>query len=126
MALADDRYVSLLTFRRDGREVRTPVWIASAGSALYVYTNAKSWKVKRVRHTPRVRLAPCDARGRLRADARWTDATAGVVEDPKTQGQAFDALYAKYGWQMRLLAVGAKLGGTWKDRCILEIRATRA
>ncbi len=37
-----ERYVNLATFRRDGTEVRTPVWIAVASGVPVVYTNATS------------------------------------------------------------------------------------
>lgn len=120
--LGSETYVSLATFRRDGREVRTPVWLAPLDGALYVYTNGKSGKVKRLRHTPRVRVAPCDARGRLPGRARWSDAVARVVADAALQERAFAALRAKYGWQMALLVAGAKLGGKWRDRAIVELR----
>jgi len=120
--LGAETYVSLATFRRDGREVRTPVWIAPHDGVLYIYTNAKSGKVKRLRRTPRARLAPCDARGRLAGDARWSDAAARVVDDPALQERAFAALRAKYGWQMALLVAGAKLSGKWRDRAIVELR----
>lgn len=124
MALADARYVSLATFRRDGREVRTAVWAAPGPESgpLFVYTNGKSGKVKRIRNSPRVRLAPCDARGGLADGVTWTDASARILEDSAAQERAFAALRAKYGWQMRLLELGAKLGGRWKDRCLLELR----
>ncbi|HVP30989.1 MAG TPA: PPOX class F420-dependent oxidoreductase [Myxococcota bacterium] len=124
--LGEERYVSLATFRRDGREVRTPVWAAPLGDALCVYTNGRSGKVKRIRHTARVRLAPCDARGKLPGRARWTDGTARLVEDRAGQDRAFAALHAKYGWQMRLLELGARLSGRWRDRAIVEIRLAPA
>jgi PPOX class probable F420-dependent enzyme len=125
--LARASYVSLASFRRDGREVRTPVWIAAEphaapGTPLFVYTNRTHGKVKRIRHTPRIRLAPCDVRGRVAADAAWTDAAVRIVDDDPTERRGIDALLAKYGWQMRLLLLGARIGGRWKDRCVLEIR----
>jgi len=120
-ALGSARYVSLATFRRDGREVRTPVWLAPCDDSLYVYTNAKSGKAKRLRHTPRARIARCDVRGRCAPDVRWRDVVARVVDDPALADRAFAALRAKYGWQMALLVAGAKLSGAWRDRAILEL-----
>jgi PPOX class probable F420-dependent enzyme len=114
-------YVSLASFRRDGREVRTAVWIAGAGKKLYVYTNGTSWKVKRIRNDGRVRLAACDARGKLHQPETWLDARARVEQDPARMQTGIDAVAAKYGWQARLLYLGAKIGGRWKDRTILEI-----
>ena len=36
-------------------------------------------------------------------------------ERPAEVARAFDLLVQKYGWQARLLLVGARLGNTWKD-----------
>ena len=114
-------YVSLATFRRDGREVRTPVWIAGEGEGLYVYTNGRSGKVKRIRANGRARLAACDARGRLRLPEAWVDARARVVSDAATRDRAFGALRRKYGWQLALVLFGARLGGRYGDRAIVEL-----
>lgn len=117
-----EAYVSLATFRRDGREVRTAVWIAPEGARLYVYTNGKSGKVKRIRANGRARLAACDARGRLRRPERWVDARARVVTDAPTRERAFAALRRKYGWQLALVLFGARLGGRFADRAIVELQ----
>ena len=46
--------------------------------ALYVYTEADSWKVKRIRNNPRVRVAVCNFRGDVKGE--WVDATASMVD----------------------------------------------
>ena len=80
LGLADERFVSLTTFRRSGEAVSTPVWIAADGDHLVVYTPAASGKVKRLRHTARVELRPCDRRGRV-ADGAPTVAGAATIHD---------------------------------------------
>src|SRR5262249_4639303 len=67
------RYLSLLAYRRDGREVATPVWFAASGGKLYVFSAGDAGKVKRLRHTTRARVAPCGGRGGLRG--AWQPAT---------------------------------------------------
>ncbi len=54
----------VVSFRRDGRPVATPVWAAYAGGVLYVRSERSSGKAKRLRRDARVLLAPCSARGR--------------------------------------------------------------
>lgn len=54
----------LVTFRRDGTPVPTPVWAAEADGAFYVRSERSSGKLKRLRNDARVLLAPCTARGR--------------------------------------------------------------
>lgn len=112
-------YVSLETFRRSGKAVPTAVWAATDGASLLVYTNAKSGKVKRVRAGSRARVAACDARGRVRGE--FADATVAIVEDAAGQDRAFERLLAKYGWQMRMLLLGTRLSGRYRDRCILRV-----
>ncbi len=86
-ALSGRKYISLETYRRTGVGVRTPVWFAEADGTLYVYSLAEAGKVKRVRATSRVRIAPCDLRGNLKGD--WLEAEARVVEgDEEKRGHA--------------------------------------
>jgi PPOX class probable F420-dependent enzyme len=120
--LARQRYVNLATFRRNGREVRTPVWIAPAGDRLVVYTNATSGKVKRLRNGDRARLAACDVRGRLRGD--WVEGRARVLDDAGQRDRALAAVVRKYGWQMRLALLASRLSGRYRDRAALEITLT--
>ena len=58
--------------------VKTPVWFVLHNNALYVYTEADSWKVKRIRNNPRVRVAVCNIRGDVKGP--WVDATASLAE----------------------------------------------
>jgi PPOX class probable F420-dependent enzyme len=113
------RYLSLATFRRDGSEVRTPVWFAAADGRLYVFTAGASGKVKRLRRSSRARVAPCDARGRVRGE--WRDATARLVTEPASIERARAALRAKYGWRMRLLDLFSWLAGRIRHRAWIEI-----
>ncbi len=117
------QYVNLATFRKSGAQVNTPVWFAADGNdpkLLWAYTNATSGKVKRLRNSPRARVAPCDARGKLRGD--WQDASARVITDPAEGEPGWDVLDAKYGWKMRLLLLGSRLGGRWKDRALVAMK----
>lgn len=118
---AEETYVSLATYRRDGREVRTPVWIAAAGDRYYVFSEGRAGKVKRIRATRRVRLAPCDLRGRVRGEL-WLEGVGRVVEDPETLSRAYAALRRKYGWQMKLGDWMARLSGRYERRAMLELR----
>ena len=113
------RYISLVTFRRSGEAVKTPVWSARCGGKFYVFTAAGSGKIKRLRNDPRIRVAPCGPRGRVRGE--WIDGQARRIEDPATESAAYSALLAKYGWQMRVLNFFSKLSGRIEARAILEL-----
>jgi PPOX class probable F420-dependent enzyme len=115
-----ERYVSLATFRKDGREVRTPVWIAGGEGRVWIYTNVRSGKVKRIRRNGRVRAAPCDVRGNLRGD--WVEARASLVEDFNEREEGIRAFVEKYGWQMRMALFFSRLSGRYKERAMIELR----
>jgi hypothetical protein len=112
-------YVSLATFRRDGREVATPVWFAAAGERLYVFSAGEAGKVKRLRNSPRARVAPCNARGRV--EGAWRDATARVFDDAPTIARAYAALRAKYGWRFRVLDLFSRLTRRARRRAWIQI-----
>jgi PPOX class probable F420-dependent enzyme len=71
-------YISLETFKKNGQGVKTPVWFVLHQNAFYVYTEADSWKVKRIRNNRRVRVAVCNIRGGIKGP--WLDATASIIE----------------------------------------------
>ncbi|WP_460774077.1 PPOX class F420-dependent oxidoreductase [Microbacterium sp. GXF7504] len=107
--IADAEYVLLTTFRRTGVPVGTPVWIVRDGDECLVTTGAASGKVKRLRHTPRVTLAPCDARGKVADGASTVEAVAEVRSDDETAERLRRALTAKYGMKYRMIRAGQKL-----------------
>jgi len=102
---AGHSYISLETFRKTGQGVATPVWFAEERGILYVYSEAASGKIKRIRNNPRVRVAPCDMRGALRGD--YIEATARILEGDEAR-LADDLLNAKYFLLKRLLAFFAR------------------
>jgi PPOX class probable F420-dependent enzyme len=118
-ALDDARYISLMSFKRDGNGVATPVWVAPLDGKLVMYTRKDSYKVKRIRRNASVRVARCDVRGKLLGP--WMDGTCAIVEDAARQASVMDALRRKYGWQMRTLDFFAHVGGTAGKRDYLEV-----
>lgn len=114
------QYLNLATFRRNGTEVRTPVWFARDDDALYVFSAPNVGKVKRLRLSSRSRIAPCDVRGGLRGD--WLDVHTQLFADTNEVARAHCALRQKYGWQVLLLDLGARISGRYSRRQYLRIR----
>jgi PPOX class probable F420-dependent enzyme len=107
----------LVSFRRDGTPVPTPVWAALAGEVLYVRSERSSGKVKRLRRDPRMLLAPCTVRGRplgapLEASAR--------VLSGEEELAAERALAERYGLGRELFERAMDLMRV--DMCYLEVR----
>ena len=120
---AAEKYVSLATYRRNGAEVRTPVWIAAVAHTLYVFSAGDAGKVKRIRATRRCRLAACDLRGNVSSD--WIDGEARIVSDPAEVDAALQALRRKYGFQMRFTDFFARLSGRFARRAYIAITLQR-
>lgn len=99
-SLAAAKYLSLTTFRRDGTAVSTPVWLVRDGESLRVITQGDSGKAKRLRHTSRVLLAPCDARGRLKGEQVTGTAT---LQSPEETVATERMIARRYGILGRLL-----------------------
>jgi PPOX class probable F420-dependent enzyme len=116
---ATEKYVNLATYRRSGIEVKTPVWIAKIAGLYYVFSAGDAGKVKRIRATPRVRLAACDLRGNLRS--AWMEAHARIVLDPALIVEVRKALRNKYGLVMRLTDILATMTGRIRRRAYIEI-----
>lgn len=106
MAITDEKYVLLTTYRKDGRVVATPVWIAPLpdGSGGFT-TEVGSGKVKRIRHTPAVTLQPCGLRGKVRPGSSVVKATAEVLLAADAR-RVRDAVRNKYRVMTSLLTVG--------------------
>jgi uncharacterized protein len=64
-ALHGPKYISLTSFRKNGVPVSTPVWFGEEGGKLYIFSNPKAGKLKRIRNNPRVLVAPCTMRGKI-------------------------------------------------------------
>jgi PPOX class probable F420-dependent enzyme len=113
------QYVLLTTFTKDGRPKPTPIWIARDGDRAVVITEKNAWKVKRIRNTPRVTLAVCDMKGRVKGEP--VEALARVLDDSETDN-VYRAITKRYGIVGRVFTIFSKLRGGAGRTVGLEIR----
>jgi PPOX class probable F420-dependent enzyme len=100
-ALRGSKYCLLVSFRRSGEPVPTPVWFGlAADGRLYVRTEAEAAKVKRIRANSRVRLAPSTSRGK--PSGPLAEGEARVLAAPEEEERAEKALKANYGLGRRI------------------------
>jgi PPOX class probable F420-dependent enzyme len=95
-SLDPEQTVSLVTFRRNGEPVATPLWFVRDGALVYLRTMARSGKVKRLRHDPRVTVAPCTWEGEVKGAAVEGLGRVMASDEPATK-RADRLLDAKYG-----------------------------
>ena len=92
------RYINLVTFRKSGVAVNTPIWFSENNEKLYFMTSSKSWKYRRIRNNPQVKIAPCTIRGKI-TGPEFT-ATARILP-PDAFAKARRLINAKY-WLARV------------------------
>lgn len=93
-------YISLTTFRKSGEPVATPVWFAEEAGILYLFTFPSAGKLKRIRHTARVTVAPCTLNGKVTGPA--VEARARILTDEPAMAHADQTLARKYGLIWRI------------------------
>lgn len=98
--LRGHKYCLLVTYKRNGEPVPTPVWFGLDGGKLYVRSVGDAGKVKRIRHDPRSRVAPCSARGKPLGPP--AEGRARVLDQPSENERAEAALRANYGLGRRI------------------------
>lgn len=87
------KYLALSTFRRDGREVVSPMWFVEEGGLILMRTPGDAGKLKRIRNRADVRLAPCTMTGRV--TGAWTWAVARLA--PERTDETGFGIARKYG-----------------------------
>ena len=116
---AKEPYVNLITYRKNGVEVKTPVWIAEYNDNYYVFSESKAGKVKRIRNNGQVKIAACDVRGKIKSG--WIEGQASITTDADEIKAMYRAFDKKYTWQTRSLNFIARLSGRINRRAILKI-----
>jgi PPOX class probable F420-dependent enzyme len=107
--LAAERYVVLTTFRRDGRAVPTPIWVAGDGGELVLWSERKAGKVKRIRNSGRVEVQACDVRGK-KTHGAVVSGQARLL-DLSESDRVRRAITRKYGIVGRVTMFFSKLRG---------------
>jgi uncharacterized protein len=115
MAIADEQYVLFTTFKRDGTPVATPVWWVQIGPDSFgFWTSSASGKAKRLAHTERVTIQPCNMRGVVKPGSEPVDAVAKLVSGVELESIR-QRVVAKYGFWTKVTKVLAKIVG-WVRR----------
>jgi len=114
---ADQKYLSVESYRKNGLPVATPVWFVEQDGVIYIYSLANAGKVKRIRNNPHVRIAPCDFRGKTAGE--WVEAEARIL-DRAGEDKGHHLLNQKYGWLKKIGDVLSKLRK--RERAVIAIQ----
>ena len=92
------KYCVLVTYRKSGEPVPSPLWFGMGNGKLYAHTAGA--KVKRIERDPRVRIAPSTFRGR--PVGAPIEGNARVLSSGAEGDAAERWIQANYGWTRRL------------------------
>jgi uncharacterized protein len=99
--LRDHKHALLVTFRKDGTAVPTPVWFALLDDRrLVLSAEERTAKVRRIRRDPRARVFPSDPRGKPLGPG--VEATGRILADEEECDLAEAALDHHYGRTRRI------------------------
>ncbi len=115
-----EKVISLETYRRNGKPVRTPVWFLEQDGIVYVHTDDSTGKVKRIRRNPRVRIAPSHFRGKSKAD--YIEARAELETNPEIVEKYRSRIYKKYGIQGTLTTFMQRFSRSKAKDIIIVVR----
>ncbi len=103
----NQKYINLETFRKSGEGVKTPVWFVQDRDVFYVWTQADSWKAKRIRNNSKVKVAPSKADGTPIGE--WVDAFATTDESDTALSFTTSLLKRKYSMAFKGFQMMGKL-----------------
>lgn len=106
--LSTHQYINLETYRKNGRAVVTPVWFTIDDERILVVTGNKTGKIKRLKNSPKVRVAPSGIRGQPKGE--WLTGNA-VIADSAQLEHALNLRIKKYGFKARLSRLFSRTKG---------------
>ena len=98
------KYVSLVTYKKDGTPVAAPVWVVPFEGGYAFTTDPDSFKIKRLRNDARATLTVCDMRGKIK-DGATVHIGAAVVLDEDDAEDVAKLISKKYVIGTKMLGV---------------------
>jgi uncharacterized protein len=92
-SLETGNYINLLTYKKNGEPVSTPVWFIFEDKKIFIRTSNKSGKLKRIKNNNNVKFALCDIRGKIKGE--WHN---GLAELEANNKWVFPKINKKYGF----------------------------
>ena len=96
------KYCVLVSYRKNGDPMPSPLWFGTGDGKLYFQTGANTAKVKRIQRNPDVRVAPATTRGRPLGPP-FAGTARVVAPEGETEAERF--LQANYGLGRRFYSV---------------------
>jgi PPOX class probable F420-dependent enzyme len=79
----EGKYVSLITYKKNGDPIATQVWFVEEAEKLYIVTLQGRYKFKRIKNNPNVKIAPVSMRGK--PSGEYFDGIARVLSNDESK-----------------------------------------
>ena len=99
---ADEKYISLETYKKDKTSVRTPVWFVIDNDRICIMTKEGTGKVKRLKNNQNVKIAICSMKGEIKND--WINGMAKILVGDDAE-KIIKLRKKKYGFSARLISI---------------------
>ena len=111
----DVEYINLITYKKDGSSVTTPVWVAPHDNSLVVTTSLNAGKVKRVRNNGKATIYVTNQSGTKKLSESM-DVRGSLILDSAVKTEAVNKIKKKYGVISKLF-----LRGPDENRAIIQL-----
>ena len=116
--LKSAKYVSLITFRKSGEPVRSPVWFAQFGenpNSYGVITETNAGKVKRIRANSKIEIQVCDIKGGVEPNTQRFSGDAHLVTGAEAVAVR-KAISKRYGLTYKLFSIYYSVSSLFKKK----------
>jgi PPOX class probable F420-dependent enzyme len=119
------KYVSFVTYKKDGSPIAAPVWVVPFEGGYAFTTDPGSFKIKRLRNDARATLTVCNARGKI-VDGAVVHIGAAVVLDEDDAEKVSKLIRKKYVIGTKLLGIYSlvkklKGSGSTAGECAIKV-----
>ena len=108
-------YVNLVTYKKDGSSVTTPVWVAPYQNSLVVTTSLNAGKVKRIKNNGKATIYVTNQTGSKKL-SESLNVSASLISDSKDKSEAVEKIKKKYGLISKMF-----LRGPDEQRAIIKL-----
>ena len=116
--LSQNKYISLITFRKSGAPVHTAVWFAKFGenpNTFAIITETNAGKVKRIRQNQNIEVQVCDIKGNIESGATKYSGIARLVVGREAIAVR-KAIAKRYGITYKIFSIYNLIGSVLKRR----------
>ena len=100
-SLKTGKYINLLTYKKNGEPVSTPVWFIFKDNKIFIRTSNKSGKFKRIKNNKNVKFALCNIRGKIKGE--WYNGFAKLEPNNRWVFSNINEKYGIFAYLMNIL-----------------------